>query len=51
MYQRSYKDYLVDQWLKDNCRGNYYHSPGYMKEKFIQFEDDHEAVMFALWVA
>jgi hypothetical protein len=44
-YQRSY---LVDEWLKKNCRSPYYHSPGYLKEKFIQFEDDQEAVMFAL---
>jgi hypothetical protein len=48
MYQRSYKDYLEDEWLKANCRGNYYHSPGYFKEKFIEFEDDHDAAMFAL---
>jgi len=48
MYQRSFKDHLVDQWLKDNCKSPYYHSPGYLKEKFIQFEDDQEAVMFAL---
>ena len=47
-YQRSYKDCLVDQWLEDNCKCNYYHSPGYLKEKFIEFEDDKEAVMFAL---
>ena len=26
----------------------YYHSPGYLQEKFIQFEDDAEAMMFAL---
>lgn len=48
LYQRSYKDHLVDAWLKDNCKHPYYHSPGYLKEKFIQFEDDAEAVMFAL---
>lgn len=47
-YQRSYKDHLVDVWLKENCRSPYYHSPGYLKEKSIQFEDDEEAVMFAL---
>jgi hypothetical protein len=46
--QRSYKDYLVDEWLKAYCKGNYYHSPGWMKEKFIEFEDDCDAVMFAL---
>lgn len=50
-YQRSWKDVLVDAWLKDNCRSPYYHSPGYLQEKFIEFEDDEEAVMFALkWV-
>lgn len=50
-YQRSYKDHLVDEWLKKNCRSPYYHSPGYLKEKFIQFEDDQEAMLFALrWV-
>lgn len=48
MFQRSYKDVLVDAWLKENCRSPYYRSPGYMHEKFVQFEDDKEAVMFAL---
>jgi hypothetical protein len=47
-YQRSYKDCLVDEWLENNCKHPYYHSPGYLNEKFIQFEDDVEAVMFAL---
>ena len=48
MFQRSYKDHLVDAWLKENCRHPYYHSPGYMYEKFIEFEDDEEAMWFAL---
>jgi hypothetical protein len=48
MCQRSYRDHLVYTWLESNCKHPYYHSPGYLKEKFIQFEDDHEAVMFAL---
>ena len=47
-YQRSYKDHLVDEWLKENCRSPYYHSPLYLRERFIQFEDDEEAVLFAL---
>jgi hypothetical protein len=47
-YQRSYKDHLVDEWLILNCKSNYYHSPGYFTEKFIEFEDDEEAFMFAL---
>ena len=47
-YQKSFLDYQVDEWLKANCKSPYYHSPGYLREKFIQFEDDAEAVMFAL---
>jgi len=48
MFQRSYKDVLVDAWLKENCQHPYYRSPGYMYEKFIQFECDEEAALFAL---
>ena len=48
MYQRSYKDHLVDSWLKYNCKHPYYHSPGYLREKFIEFECDEDAAMFAL---
>ena len=48
-YQRSYhKDHLVDTWLKTNCRHPYYHSPGYLYDKFIEFECDEEAMWFAL---
>lgn len=51
MYQYSYKDHLVNAWLKANCRYPYYHSPGYMREKFIEFECDADALAFALkWV-
>jgi hypothetical protein len=46
--QRSYLDHLVHEWLKENCKGNYYPNPGYVREKFIEFEDDRDAVMFAL---
>jgi hypothetical protein len=50
-YQRSVKDHLVDQWLEENCHGRYYHSPGYLTEKFIEFEDGQDATLFALrWV-
>ena len=48
VYQRSYKDVQVDWWLKENCRHPYYHSPGYLYEKFIEFECDEDAVLFAL---
>jgi len=47
-YQRSYKEILVDAWLKENCHSTYYHSPGYLREKSIHFEDDKEACMFTL---
>lgn len=47
-YQRSLKDVKVDAWLGENCRSPYYHGPGYIQEKFIEFEDDEEAVLFAL---
>lgn len=38
----------MDEWLEKNCQHAYYHSPGYLPEKFIQFECDAEAVWFAL---
>ena len=46
--QYSYKDHLVNAWLDEYCRGNYYHSPGYERKKFIEFEDDEDATLFAL---
>jgi len=48
MYQISYKDHLVDAWLKENCLKPYYHSPGYLTEKFIEFECDRDAMWFVL---
>lgn len=47
-YQRSYLDHKVDAWLEANCRAPYYRSPGYLREKFIEFECDEEALLFAL---
>lgn len=47
-WQVSYKDYIVNKWLKANCKHPYYHSPGYLTEKFIEFEDDEEAMWFTL---
>jgi hypothetical protein len=47
-WQISYKDYVVNEWLKENCKNSYYHSPGYLDEKFIQFEDEKEAMWFSL---
>lgn len=47
-FQRSLLDVNVDTWLEENCEYPYYHSPGYIHEKFIEFVDDKEAFMFAL---
>lgn len=47
-YQRGYLDHQVDAWLSANCRSPYYRSPGYLREKFIEFECDEEALLFAL---
>lgn len=47
-YQRSLKDHHVDTWLGAHCRHPYYRSPGYIREKFIEFECDEDAVLFAL---
>lgn len=47
-YTYSEKNAQIDEWLKQNCSHSYYHSPGYLQEKFIQFECDHEALLFAL---
>ncbi len=47
-WQVSYKDHLVNQWLDENCKNPYYHSPGWRTEKFIEFECDKDALLFAL---
>ena len=38
----------VIEWCEANCRAAWYQSPGYVKQCFIEFEDDEDAVMFAL---
>lgn len=48
MHQYSYKDHLVNEWLKENCKHRYYHNGGYEREKFIEFECDEDAMLFAL---
>jgi hypothetical protein len=47
-YQYSLKDRQVDVWLEENCKGDYYHSLSWTAEKFIEFEDSEDAVLFAL---
>lgn len=48
MWQISYLDYKVNEWLKENCKHPYYHGPGYLTEKFVEFEDEKEAMWFSL---
>jgi hypothetical protein len=45
---RSARDLQVAAWLEANCCHSYYRSPGYLREKFIEFECDEDAMMFAL---
>ena len=45
---RSLLDHNVDRWLEENCQGRYYHNPGWTREKFIEFEDSRDAMLFAL---
>jgi len=47
-FRYSYKDWLVDRWLEENCQAPYYHSPGWTTEKYIQFECSIDAVLFSL---
>jgi len=48
IFQRSIEHCQVDTWLKAHCRHPYYHSPGYIREKFVEFECDQDAAFFAL---
>ncbi len=47
-YGRTEKDFYVDEWLKENCQHRYYYHSGYTDDKFIEFECDEDAMLFAL---
>lgn len=50
-YEKTYRDYIIHDWLKTNCQHPYYSSPDYLSEKFVEFECDEDATFFALrWV-
>lgn len=38
----------VNHWLEQHCKNPYYRSPGWHLDLFIEFEDDKEAMLFAL---
>lgn len=39
---------MIDDWLKENCHHRYYHSPSWSGQRFIEFECDQDAMLFAL---
>ncbi len=47
-FQHSYRDYQVRAWCENHCTAPFYMHPGYTQDKFVQFEDDGDAFMFAL---
>jgi len=42
------RDQEVSAWLKENCQHDYYTSPMWIQEQFIEFVDDQDAMWFAL---
>lgn len=42
------KDYHIRAWCEKNCSAAYYFHPGYTEAKFVEFEDDVDAMWFAL---
>lgn len=38
----------IREWCQQHCKEPFYMSPGWMEEVFIQFEDDEDAMLFAL---
>lgn len=47
-YEWALKDHKIRSWCETNCRAAFYFHPGYTYEKFVQFEDDEDAVIFSL---
>lgn len=41
-------DCAVLDWCKENCKAAWYSSPAYVDQCYIEFEDDEDALMFAL---
>lgn len=47
-YNDKYNWGEVQYWCKENCRAPAYTSPGWTNKKFVEFEDDEDATLFAL---
>ena len=47
-YEWNLKDRTIRAWCDEHCYAPFYFHAGYTNEKFVQFEDDQDAVLFAL---
>ena len=47
-YEWNLKDRTIRAWCDEYCYAPFYFHAGYTNEKFVQFEDDQDAVLFAL---
>ena len=47
-YNKVYNDGEVYRWCKENTRAPFYTAPSWHGKRLVQFEDDSDAVMFAL---
>jgi len=42
------KNFDLRYWCNAKCQARFYESPSWTKECFVEFEDDKDAVLFAL---
>ena len=47
-YNPKYNWGEVQYWCKENCRSPAYTAPSWTGKQFVEFEDDEDAVVFAL---
>ena len=48
VYHREERYYYINMWCKENCKRRFYFAPVWTTEYFVEFEDDEDAVLFAL---
>ena len=47
-YNKQYTDGEIYRWCRENTRAPFYTAPSWMGRRFVQFEDDSDAIAFAL---
>lgn len=47
-YNARFTDGEVYRWCRDNTRAPFYTAPSWIGKRLVQFEDDSDAIMFAL---